>query len=116
MNPGINIKALRKAKDMTSVELAQKSGINQSYLSQIENGKRTSSLDVLDRIAGALNTTVSSLLGEESEPVSPELARLIEKAHRLDGQQIRLLADVAEALAGSRQERHHEYLVAEKEI
>ncbi|MFP7255938.1 helix-turn-helix transcriptional regulator [Terribacillus goriensis] len=37
---GKYIREVRKKKGMTSVELAVKSGISQSYLSQMENGKR----------------------------------------------------------------------------
>jgi transcriptional regulator with XRE-family HTH domain len=41
---------------------AERAGITRAYLSNIENGHRLPTLDVLLRIADALGTSVSSLL------------------------------------------------------
>ncbi len=59
---GANIRKRRRELDMTQDELAAKAGIERSYLSNIEAGKKNFSLGVLVDIAGALKITVIKLL------------------------------------------------------
>ena len=49
MNFGDKIRQLRKDKNFTQPELAEAMGIEQSYLSKLENGKSLPSNDVLAR-------------------------------------------------------------------
>ena len=52
MNIGIAIKHLRKTKTrLNQVEFAEAVGITQTYLSQIETGSKTPSLEILNWIA-----------------------------------------------------------------
>ena len=43
-------------------DLAQKAGISASHLSEIEKGRKAGSVTTLARIAGALDTTIDSLV------------------------------------------------------
>lgn len=43
---------------MTQMELSAKSGISQADISRLENGSRNPSLDLLKRLAAAMNTTL----------------------------------------------------------
>jgi transcriptional regulator with XRE-family HTH domain len=55
--------ASRKSKhDWTQVELAELLGIDRSYLSEIETGKKDPSLRVLKTIADGFKLTLSQLL------------------------------------------------------
>lgn len=72
MNVGERIKQLRKEKNLTLRELAEKADISISFLSDIENGRSNPSLERLKAIAEALDTTVSYLLGERPEPFIPD--------------------------------------------
>jgi transcriptional regulator with XRE-family HTH domain len=57
------LKELREERKMSQFELAQKSGVPQGYLSELEAGKKKNpGLDVLKRLAKALGITVSELL------------------------------------------------------
>lgn len=85
---GKNIAKLRKLNNITSTELSNIVGIKQPYLSQIENGKRSPSLDVLQGIAKALNTTVSELLGEVPETLPENMKRLVDTVKDLNNDQI----------------------------
>lgn len=59
----MQIKAIRKNKKMSQIELASKAGITQAYLSALETGiKRNPSLKILDSIASALGVTLNELL------------------------------------------------------
>lgn len=60
---GANIRKRRRELDMTQEELAAKAGIERSYLSNIEAGKKNFSLGVLDSIAGVLKVNAAGLLG-----------------------------------------------------
>ncbi len=48
------IRVWRKHRDLTQKALAERAGISKPYLSQIEAGKRTGTIEVLTRIAEAL--------------------------------------------------------------
>lgn len=52
----------RKAIGLSQVELARKSKVGQGYLSQIEQGTRQPSLDVLQRLAASLCCKPGDLL------------------------------------------------------
>lgn len=49
-NIGPSLFLARTSSDMTQVDLATKAGITQPYLSQIENGNRTPSLETLRKL------------------------------------------------------------------
>lgn len=58
----VTIKAIRKQKSMTQEELANKSNLSQSYISEIENNKTSPTLDCLESIASALDVCAIDLL------------------------------------------------------
>ena len=58
---GMRIKELRKARRLTLVEVAKKTGIDQATLSRIENGRMTGTLDSHMKIAAVLNLTLPEL-------------------------------------------------------
>jgi len=51
-------------KELTQEELAEVAGVHPVYISLIENGRRTPTLDVAARIAAALSTSLSILVAE----------------------------------------------------
>ncbi|NUA99729.1 helix-turn-helix domain-containing protein [Azospirillum melinis] len=55
------VKVFREHRGMTQSQLAQAAGLKQSYVSQIESGVRTGSVDVLKRIAAALRVDLNDL-------------------------------------------------------
>lgn len=60
---GAAIRERRLACELTLVALAERSGLSQPFLSQVENGRSTPSMDSLVRIATALGTTPQALFG-----------------------------------------------------
>ena len=54
--------AFRNHQGVTLRELSEKTGLAVSYLSEIERGRKAGSASALARIAGALDTTIDSLL------------------------------------------------------
>jgi len=55
---GLNVQRLRRGKDWSQEELAERADVHQTYLSGVERGKRNASVLVLDRIAKALGVDV----------------------------------------------------------
>ncbi|BCX73997.1 LexA family protein [Acinetobacter sp. Tol 5] len=77
---GENLKKLRKAKKMTQKELAQKSGVKQSVISELETGTAKSTGSILE-LASALGITAEELkkgvVSEFDNNVVPITSRLI---------------------------------------
>ena len=59
---GLAIVQLRKEQGISQYNLAIKANITFRYLSDIENGKRNLSLNILEKIATALGVKVSNVL------------------------------------------------------
>ena len=58
------IRELRKEKELTLRQLAEKAGCTPSYISQVEKGLTVPSLSMLGKLAAALNINVVNLLSE----------------------------------------------------
>lgn len=83
---GFNIKKLRDAQGYSQKQLADEINYTPSYLSRIENGACTCSLDVLYTIAEALNVSIHSLLPDSRTSTSDEDEQdviLVELTHTL---------------------------------
>ncbi|MEI2416383.1 cupin domain-containing protein [Orrella sp. JC864] len=62
---GTRIKHARLARKLTLKACAEKAGCSESQVSKVERGLVTPSLAMLHRLAGALETNVSYLIGEQ---------------------------------------------------
>jgi len=56
------LRLIRKYHDLTQTQLCNELGISNSYLSEIEAGKKTPSLDLLSKYSNRFNLPISSLL------------------------------------------------------
>jgi mannose-6-phosphate isomerase-like protein (cupin superfamily) len=74
---GREIRRWRHSRDMTLARVANGSGLNVGYLSQIENCKAVPSLDALLSIARALDVPAAWLLVDSSPP--PRVVRAAER-------------------------------------
>ncbi len=54
----------RNQVGLSQMELSLSSGLSSSFISQIENGLRGSSLDTIDKLAKALGTTATEMVAE----------------------------------------------------
>jgi len=59
---GANIKKIRTKKKMTQGDICRKLDMDRSYMSAIESGKKNITLAILEKLANALNVSVSDLL------------------------------------------------------
>jgi transcriptional regulator with XRE-family HTH domain len=88
---GERIKKIRKEKGFTQVELAQKTGIAQNYISSYEIGRRKAQYDALANLALALNVSIDSLLGieevESDKSLESNLLKRMKNIQRLPSAQ-----------------------------
>ena len=82
-----NIKAIRKAKGLSQEELAAKLNVVRQTISKWEQGLSVPDSDLLIAISEALETPVSTLLGETvTEPEADDLAAIAQKLERINVQ------------------------------
>ncbi len=84
------LRALRQSRGMTQRDLAGRANVTVSYVSTLEAGGAAPGVDLLERLARALQADVTDLLPTPSRPESPEAVR----------QQIRREFDAVLAKAG----------------
>ena len=63
---GPRIRALRQARGFTLRELAERAGVTESFLSQVEREVTSPSIASVQRIAGALDLAIAELFVEEA--------------------------------------------------
>lgn len=59
---GANIKKIRAKKRISQGDIYRKVGMDRSYLSGIENGKKNITIEILEKIANALDVPIRDLL------------------------------------------------------
>lgn len=92
MNYGKAIKMLRASRGMQQRELAKKLDVDGSYISLLESGKRTPSLELLQAFASKLRVPVYLILLLASE--EPDLQGIDAKqAHKLGHELLRAITD-----------------------
>jgi len=67
VNVGQKINQLRTLKNMTTKELAQKSGISAGMISLLESGSTQGSVETLRKVAKVLDTTLAFLFEDEDD-------------------------------------------------
>ena len=63
---GDRVRELRQAKGISQEDLAEKAGLDRTYISSIERGKRNISLLNIERLAKALSVKPHQLLQNET--------------------------------------------------
>lgn len=69
MNTGKRIKKFREKKGYSTNDLSKLTGISQSTISKLENGKRKYDVETLTKIAEALDVSIDRLTGESASSI-----------------------------------------------
>ncbi len=91
MSLGNAIKNLRQKYQLSQPELAVRAGIEQSYLSKIENDKSMPSEDIFERLLSALDLTVEQFMESVGHHIDSSQLLQITQTKRYVGQQHRLV-------------------------
>lgn len=73
---GSNIRKIRKEFGWTQADLAEKTGISVPFMTQIELGRKSASLEVVQNIAAALNISYKQLFKENIAASNQEKTNL----------------------------------------
>jgi transcriptional regulator with XRE-family HTH domain len=73
MNIARNLKRLRKERGYTQGELAKKINAHMGHISRIETGKYNPSVDILIKLAEALEVTLDSMVGQNPDATNEEI-------------------------------------------
>ena len=92
---GSRIRKIRNEKGISQERLAELTSVSTNYIGIVERGEKSVTIDVLEKIASALDTTFAELLSY-SEPLakndSPEI--VIEIVDKIAGQPYDVQQDV----------------------
>ena len=77
---GAQIRHRRRDRQLTLAQVAESTGLNVGYLSQVENDKASPSLETLGALADALDVPIAWFLLDTS--TRPRLVRRTERPHR----------------------------------
>jgi transcriptional regulator with XRE-family HTH domain len=81
---GINLRRLRSKRGLSLQRLAQRSGVSRAMLGQIELGRSAPTINLLWKVARALDVTFATLISEEEE-IAPRVLTA-DSAKRLTNQ------------------------------
>ena len=96
------MKQARKAKRMTSDALAQRLGLNPSYIRQIECRRKTPSLDAMIAICNEIDVSPNYLLRNDlQEEASTELGKIEVMLGRLSPNELVVFGRIVKALCES---------------
>lgn len=93
MNFGDKLRTLRQERGLTQPDLAQAMGIEQSYLSKLENGKSLPSNDMLHRILDVFQLEVGDLVDDLDQGVRNQLRHIPDIAAHFNHQKQMLIGN-----------------------
>jgi transcriptional regulator with XRE-family HTH domain len=83
MDVGARIKELRKARNLTTQELAKMTNISQPVISRLETNSRAADVDLIKSICTALGISLTDFFASETQTLAPSLNRLLLAAEKL---------------------------------
>ena len=94
---GTNLKTLRNARSWTQDYLGERADLNPKYVGEIERGERNPSLDVIWRLARALDVDAAELVGDELTRLGRDalLQRVATELSRQSSEELRTWLRVA---------------------
>ncbi|NGT65657.1 helix-turn-helix transcriptional regulator [Clostridium perfringens] len=97
MKPYEKLKEIRLAKKISTYELSERTGIPQSTISKMENGKRKIETDSLELLSKALNVSVSTFFDSDSninESKKRDYSLTIKEQENIDKEAQKILDDM----------------------
>jgi transcriptional regulator with XRE-family HTH domain len=99
---GARVAELRKARDITQVEIAQTLGVSQQTINSYEVGRRRIPVSALQMLARSLGVSLEELLGEEDgtkkRGPTPKLQQQIERILELPRSQQRFVMQMLDTV------------------
>ena len=83
MKIGENIKRIRTNRGLTQEEFAKEVGISRSYLGDLENNRKSPTVETLEKISVKMETAIEYLLGVNNMKNNKEIDFLMEYGFKL---------------------------------
>lgn len=83
-NIGERIKGLRRSLGWTGKELGDKSGVSQSFISMIEKGINSPTVETLEKLLAAMGVSLHNFFYSEKNQTSPQLLNIISQLDEED--------------------------------
>ncbi len=99
---GQNIRAERERAGLSLSQLAAATGISKAHLVRLEKGDGNPSLEILARIAEALEVTVADLVGSPKLTFSPATDQQVPASLKAFADEVKLSSDEVRTLASIR--------------
>lgn len=80
---GMQIKKVRKQRGLSQIELGKKIGVSQQVITNYEREIREPAIDVLIKIAGALDVSLETLIGQKPLKPDEQISRSLQKRFEL---------------------------------
>lgn len=93
MNFGEKLRKLRQDRSLTQPDVAQSLGIEQSYLSKLENGKAVPSNETLERVLEVFGLTLGDLVDDLDQGARNKLRQLPAVAEHFNQQRAMIIGD-----------------------
>lgn len=98
---GSNIRIYRQAKKLTQEKLAEEIDVSSSYIGYLERGQKSPSLELLEKMAKALDITPALLLTPSPDSADQQLNHLMTLVSAQSASFITFMIDVASAYSRS---------------
>jgi transcriptional regulator with XRE-family HTH domain len=99
---GARVAQLRRAQDITQVELAETLGVSQQTINSYEVGRRRVPVSALPALARTLGVSLEALIGEKAPPArrgpTPKLQQQVERLSHLPQAKQRLVMEMLEGV------------------
>jgi len=99
---GNRMAELRRAQNITQVEMAATLGVSQQTINSYEVGRRRIPVSTLPALARSLGVSVEALIGEKAPPAkrgpTPKLQQQVERLSRLPQAKQRVVMEMLEGL------------------
>lgn len=92
MSIGNNIKKIRNLKGLKQSELAELSDVSRVAIGNYERGERTPNIDILNKIANALDVSITDLLSEDTNNDKSKVVVDLSDKDKLDESYFKLRA------------------------
>jgi len=99
---GARIAELRRAQDITQVQLAETLGVSQQTINSYEVGRRRVPVSALPTLARTLGVSLEALIGEKAPPAkrgpTPKFQQQLERLGRLPQAKQRVVMEMLEGV------------------
>ncbi len=101
---GKKIREIRRLRDFTQAELAEMCNLSNNFIALLERGRNAPSIGTLEKLADALNVSISELFEFERETGKiDEREKAIQKLTRVrNTKDFKLIGDIADLIWKSR--------------